>query len=107
MDLRIQDWNGDMALHIATKHGVSGQPLDFLLHGHHGMDAVNELNNQGRTALLGAIINSNTATVMALCPMMDVDILDIEGKTAMQYAIEMHESIYVDMLLERRIHTII
>jgi len=75
--------------------------LDLLLRGHHGGDAANVLNNQGRTPLMEAIRMRDTAAVMALARMTNVNIADVEGKTALHHAIQMQDSMYVDVLLER------
>jgi len=101
IDVRVRDVNGDTALHLAAEKGLSKPFLDFLLCGHHGMDAANVRNNQGRTALMDAIIKTNTVAVIALYPVTDVDISDNEGKTALHYAVQKKESTYVDILLER------
>jgi len=101
VDVQIQDVNGDTSLHIAAKKCLSKQCLNVLLRGHHGMDAVNVLNNQGRTALMEALITGSTGAVMALCPVTDINISDVEGNTALHYAVLKKESMYVEMLVER------
>jgi len=102
VDVRIRDVNGNTALHLAAMHGLSEEFLTILLRGHFGMEAVNIRNNDGRTALMEAVIKRNTAAVMALCPVTDIDNTDVvEGKTALHYAVQLKQSVYVDLLLER------
>jgi len=104
IDVRIPDGNGDTALHMAAKNGLSGHFLNLLLlRGHHGVEAANVLNHQGRTALMEAIVERNSSAVMALCHVteIDINITDDEDKTALHYAVRSNESLYVDMLLER------
>jgi len=101
MDVRIQDANGNTALHIAVERGLSQQLLDILLRGYHGQDAANVQNNEGRTALMEAIIWRNTTAIMKLFPVTDIDISVVEGKTALHYAIEMRVNTYVDMVLKQ------
>jgi len=48
-----------------------------------------------------AIITDNTDAVMALCPMTDINISDVEGKTALHYAVQNKEGMYVEMLVEQ------
>jgi len=101
VDVRVRDVSGDTALHLAVERGLSEQFLDMLLRGHHGRDAANVINNQGRTALMDAVIKANTVAVVALCPVTDINICDNEGKTALHYAVQKKESMYVDVFLKR------
>jgi len=101
VDVRIRDVNGDTALHIAARRDQSKQYIDVLLRGHHGKDAANVRNNQGRTALMDAIIKRKTEAVMTLIRVTDIDISDVKGKTALHYAIQMKEFKYLYMLLKR------
>jgi len=113
MDVRIpDDVNGDTALHMAAKTGLSNKDhyFDLLLRGRHDgrvvEEAANVRNHQGRTALMEAILSGNTDAVMALMPVTDLDMADVvEGKTALHYAIQKQDSMYVDLLLCRDANT--
>ncbi len=107
VDVRIQNVNRDTALHIATKKGLSKELLDILLCGHHGMEAANIPNNKARTALMEAIMKSSTSAVMALSPMTNIDNTDIEGKTALHYAIQLQESMYMSMLFKHNANVLV
>jgi len=104
VDVRIRDVNGDTALHIAAKNCLSEQRFNVLLRGRHGMDAVNVLNNQGRTPLMEGIISGNTGAVIALCHVTDINNSDVEGKTALHYAVLKKVCLYVEMLVERDVN---
>jgi len=48
-----------------------------------------------------AIITDNTDAVMALCPMTDINISDVEGKTALHYSVQKKKCMFVEMIVER------
>jgi len=104
VDVRIPDANGNTALHIALKRGLLQQLLDILLRGYHDQNAANVCNKEGRTALMEAMIQRNTLTVMKLFPITDINISDVEGKTALHYAVEMRFNTFVNMALKRNVN---
>jgi ankyrin repeat protein len=80
-DANISDVSGRVPLHLATDAGVARLLLSF------PRIAVNAVDALGRTALHRAALSKQGPLVAALLERADIDvtILDVEGKTAVDY----------------------
>jgi len=102
IDVRIRNVDGDTALHDAVRNKASQEVIHLLLCSRHGLEAANLLNKKGKAPLHKAILEMNNDAVLALGKVVDVNVQDKHGRTALHYAIQDHQIHYVDMLLCRR-----
>jgi len=103
IDVRIQDVNGNTALHSAMTRDEAGEILPHLLFSCYGIEAIDIQDQYGRTALHDAIINDRERNIVrALAIVADVNMADRDGKTPLHCAVASKKRTYVRSLLNRR-----
>jgi len=99
---------GRTAIHCAVLNGLQtghGEALELTLKAlcsnRYGAEAVNFLDNEGRTALHYAISLKKTDAVFSLSQVADVNIPDTEGRTPLHYAANLMLDMYMDILMRQ------